>query len=291
MSLVVCAGAVRAGASSRPLSSRDLRRLVCHHAAVPQVVYVEVDAQGWLPAAAATARLAPHRPGGNLSLERAGAGAGAAWRVVCAGAAPLVELRLWFAEDVLADVQFPFLTPFNIRGKNSYVCHECGEKFEEPNPLKVHLFLSCKPYSAELFWDTFLARAERPPAPPAPPPGLGARAEALAAWWARAAPGAPGRHRCLYCGRAYSRAYGLKIHVRTHTGYKPLKCPHCARRFGDPSNLNKHVRLHASRGPGGGAGGGGAHACTHCGRGHARRRDLQRHVRAAHAGCTDATEL
>lgn len=52
-------------------------------------------------------------------------------------------------------------------------------------------------------------------------------------------------HVCLYCGKCYSRKYGLKIHIRTHTGYKPLKCKYCLRPFGDPSNLNKHTRLHA----------------------------------------------
>lgn len=52
-------------------------------------------------------------------------------------------------------------------------------------------------------------------------------------------------HICLYCGKCYSRKYGLKIHIRTHTGYKPLKCKYCFRPFGDPSNLNKHTRLHA----------------------------------------------
>lgn len=52
-------------------------------------------------------------------------------------------------------------------------------------------------------------------------------------------------HICLYCGKCYSRKYGLKIHIRTHTGYKPLKCKFCLRPFGDPSNLNKHIRLHA----------------------------------------------
>lgn len=56
-----------------------------------------------------------------------------------------------------------------------------------------------------------------------------------------------GGYECPYCGRSYSRRYGLKIHVRTHTGYKPLQCSVCRRAFGDPSNLNKHVRLHAAR--------------------------------------------
>ena len=45
--------------------------------------------------------------------------------------------------------------------------------------------------------------------------------------------------KCTFCGKYYTRRYGLKIHLRTHTGYKPLKCSYCPRSFGDPSNLNK----------------------------------------------------
>ncbi|XP_042213069.1 zinc finger protein 574-like [Homarus americanus] len=81
-------------------------------------------------------------------------------------------------------------------------------------------------------------------------------------------------HLCLYCGKVYSRKYGLKIHIRTHTGYKPLKCKVCLRPFGDPSNLNKHVRLHAE--------GETPYRCDHCGKVLVRRRDLDRHVRSRH---------
>ncbi|XP_073991485.1 PR/SET domain 13 isoform X2 [Rhodnius prolixus] len=81
-------------------------------------------------------------------------------------------------------------------------------------------------------------------------------------------------HLCLYCGKIYSRKYGLKIHIRTHTGFKPLKCKYCLRPFGDPSNLNKHVRLHAD--------GDTPYRCDLCGKMLVRRRDLERHMKSRH---------
>lgn len=81
-------------------------------------------------------------------------------------------------------------------------------------------------------------------------------------------------HICIYCGKLYSRKYGLKIHIRTHTGFKPLKCKYCLRPFGDPSNLNKHIRLHVQENS--------SYKCHVCNKILLRRRDLLRHMNIKH---------
>lgn len=90
------------------------------------------------------------------------------------------------------------------------------------------------------------------------------------------------RHHCTFCGKLYSRKYGLTIHLRTHSGYKPLKCRVCLRPFGDPSNLNKHVRLHGD--------GDTPYRCRYCGKVLVRRRDLDRHIRSRHPDVSEGDE-
>lgn len=87
-------------------------------------------------------------------------------------------------------------------------------------------------------------------------------------------------YRCIFCHKIYSRKYGLRIHIRTHTGYKPLKCNYCQHRFGDPSNLNKHVRLHTT--------GDSPYKCNVCDKVLVRRRDLERHLNSWHSERSDA---
>lgn len=137
--------------------------------------------------------------------------------------------------------------------------------------LGVDVNPTCSPADREMAVHVEKSRARLEPLPSV------THAHAAAATGANAVTGKPKKgHLCLYCGKLYSRKYGLKIHMRTHTGYKPLKCKVCFRPFGDPSNLNKHVRLHAE--------GNTPYRCDYCGKVLVRRRDLERHVKSRHPG-------
>ncbi|MCL4132306.1 UNVERIFIED_CONTAM: hypothetical protein GTU68_011895, partial [Idotea baltica] len=119
-----------------------------------------------------------------------------------------------------------------------YVCPNCGKRFGTPNPLKLHLATACDTLSSSYLWSKISTIN------PIPSTSSGDPCADVETFVSSLGKG-KGSHMCIYCGKIYSRKYGLKIHIRTHTGYKPLKCRVCLRPFGDPSNLNKHIRLHA----------------------------------------------
>lgn len=80
---------------------------------------------------------------------------------------------------------------------------------------------------------------------------------------------------CEYCGKVYCRKYVLKIHMRTHTGFKPLRCKVCDKSFSDPSNMKKHVKLHENEDT--------VHKCRYCGRNFVRYRGLLNHIKSKHS--------
>ena len=73
------------------------------------------------------------------------------------------------------------------------------------------------------------------------------------------------------------------MHIRSHTGEKPLECNICHRHFAESSNLAKHRRIHEKK---------GNYDCEHlgCGRNFRRLDQLRRHRRQVHGIATDPSD-
>ena len=143
------------------------------------------------------------------------------------------------------------------KGGERYVCHRCGSVFATPNPLKLHLFFNCSAVNLTSLWrrvgQILTAGNQQHPATDgtsifirsngifshlhhfhhhpsvALPSPVGAatpvtfttpaHVESLVGHLARSKHG----HVCIYCGKVYSRKYGLKIHIRW--SYVSITCP------------------------------------------------------------------
>ncbi|KIK68346.1 hypothetical protein GYMLUDRAFT_153877, partial [Collybiopsis luxurians FD-317 M1] len=55
------------------------------------------------------------------------------------------------------------------------------------------------------------------------------------------------KHVCTTCHKRFNRPSSLRIHMNTHTGATPFRCPYpnCGREFNVNSNMRRHYRNHS----------------------------------------------
>ncbi|VEN39099.1 unnamed protein product [Callosobruchus maculatus] len=73
---------------------------------------------------------------------------------------------------------------------------------------------------------------------------------------------------CEICGKKLSNKEKLKVHIRTHTGYRPHACHVCPKSFSKKDQLIEHMRTHTGEKP---------YVCKICGKGFAQRTPLKTH--------------
>eukprot|EP00948_MAST-09A_sp_MAST-9A-sp1_P002537 g2537.t1 len=56
-------------------------------------------------------------------------------------------------------------------------------------------------------------------------------------------------HKCLICGKIFSRKHDFTRHMSVHKGEKKYKCPRCPKKFNRKYNLTVHLRTHTGEKP------------------------------------------